>query len=62
MQGIKLLDCGSHSCLFAENIHGQRTNGPCMCLTDVRPHDIRKRIQFTLLNSKRFWKPPKGEK
>jgi hypothetical protein len=28
-----MLDCGDHSCWFAEEKSGQRTNGGCRCLS-----------------------------
>jgi len=49
------LDCGSHSCLFASNKHGQRTNGPCTCLTGSRAEVQIQRAKlsqaFTALKS-----------
>lgn len=29
------LDCGNHSCRFARNKSGMRTNGPCTCVQDL---------------------------
>lgn len=43
-----LLDCHSHSCYFAVDRTGQRTNGPCRCLPDLSP-PVRSQIRMTLL-------------
>jgi hypothetical protein len=39
--GMHGRDCGSHSCLFAINKVGQRTNGGCSCLHDRLPQLVK---------------------
>lgn len=37
------MDCGDNGCEFAKNKHGQRTNGGCMCLSDI-DRKVRRQI------------------
>ena len=37
------MDCGDNGCEFADNKHSMRTNGGCMCLSDLPP-TVRREI------------------
>lgn len=42
------LDCRDHSCLFAKDKSGQRTNGGCRCLKPLP--DVQRLRVLTVLN------------
>ena len=42
-----MLDCRDHSCWFALDKSGQRTNGGCRCLREI-PQGLRSQIIVTL--------------
>lgn len=42
------IDCGSHSCMFAQEKGGMRVNGLCQCLESVRPTALRLELTRTL--------------
>lgn len=49
---LEQLDCGDHSCLFAKDKSGQRTNGGCRCL-QLLPRDLSQAIRLWYMNKKR---------
>ena len=45
LAALQTLDCGDNGCDFAQNKHGQRTNGGCQCLSGLKTSvaiEIRK--------------------
>ena len=44
LTALKKLDCGSHSCRYAQNKNGQRTNKGCTCLRSL-PTGVRIGIE-----------------
>lgn len=41
---LSKLDCGSHSCIFAKDKTGMRTNSQCLCLNSL-PTGLRIILQ-----------------
>lgn len=52
------LDCGDHSCRFALDHTGQRTNGGCSCpqTRHPQPEDARRWDALKLLNDAMNWR------
>jgi len=52
------LDCGDHSCRFALDRTGQRTNGGCSCprTNHPQPEDARRWDALKLLNDGMNWR------
>jgi len=52
IKGMTGKDCGSNSCLFADNKTGMRTNGSCTCLDNRLPQLVKNGIIKIIMANK----------